>query len=555
MINKIIQILPQYKISSLFKYQGQLLLLNLLDLISVAYLIPIITLILSKEKFVELLEKYNVGPEWITKTNLIIFLIAFTFFYIIKNSIQIKINKNLLEFLKTLKSLIAEKRVENFINGDYLYYKEYDRGELINVVMQATVHFCSKLLYPLMQLVSELLLLLILVATSFYIQWQFMLLLLSVFMIFGISMYLKKRMSIHKINEQFFSLHTKVSSIILDILNGVLDIKSSQSESFFIEGFKTKNKELNQITSTLEATGYNYSKYFEICLVICITLMGYYFYNNSLGVINLSILAGIGFKIIPSLNKILNYLTLIKAHSYSIDILIKYDREKKEERITEISFKKEIQLKEISFGFKKSDAVFNHVNFSIKPTEIIGVKGATGVGKTTLLQIIMGLIDPKLGSRYVDSKKVDCHFLSFTSYVNQQPYLFNKTVLENITMGKENVDYEYLNSLCEKLELSSTISNLREKYDTQIVQNDSFFSGGQKQRICIARALYSKPKLLILDEATNQQDSVLENKIFHLIHNLAKQNEMAVIVVSHNKELEKFYDKTYEVKDKKIVLL
>lgn len=555
MIQEIIRILPKDKRSSLLKFGVKLLLLNILDLISVAYMIPVITIILNKEKFIELLKNYNFYSEFASTSYLSIFLFAFVSFYILKNIIQIKINKHLLHYLHSLKSSIAEERVKGFIHDEYLSYKEQNKGELINVVMQATGHFCSKLLYPIMLLLSELVLLILLLVFSFSIQWKFTLLLLFIFILFSIVIYSRKRTSIDTINNLFFSLHTKVSSILIDILNGVLDIKSSQTEIHFINSFKNYNKKLNKITSTLEATGFNYSKYFEICLIISVTFMGYYFYNNTMSILNISILAAIGIKVIPSLNKILNYITQIKSHQYSISILDKYTTHENISFDSDLVFKTEIKLKSVSFGFTRDSLVFDKINFSIKPNNFLGITGQTGVGKTTFLQIILGLINPTSGETMVDSKIYNKQFLSFASYVSQQSYLFNNSVLENITMGKKDIDYKYLDFLCDKLQLTDTINSLKEKYHTQVLHNDSFFSGGQKQRICIARALYSRPNLLILDEATNQQDRESEIHIFNFIRELSKKKNIAIIAVSHNKELEQFYDKTYQIKNKNLILL
>lgn len=556
MIKEVVQILPKDKASSLLNFGAKTLLLNVLDLVSVAYLIPIITLILSKEKFSELLAKYHIDEAWITNLDIALVLLASTIFFLIKNVIQIRLNKSLLDYLHSLKSSIATIRVENFIHNNYLIHKKKNKGELINVVMQATGHFCSKFLYSSIMLFSEIILLIILLIFSFYVHWQFMLMLLLIFGILGSSIYYAKKVGIDTINELFFGLHTKVSSILIDVIDGVLDIKSSKSETFFVSSFKKHNERLNEITSTLAATGFNYSRYFEIGLIICITFMGYYFFENSLDVLSISILAALGFKIIPSINKILNHLTQIRSHAYSVSILSNYSgKGHPPESIRHFTFDKEITLREASFGFDAKGCLFNKINFSIEPNDFVGIIGHTGAGKTTFLQLVMGLISPQAGELLIDAQMSDNHFLPFVSYVPQESYLFNRSVLENITMGGEDVDYKQLDYLCEKLQLSSVINSLSERYDTQVIHNDSFFSGGQKQRICIARALYNHPRLLILDEATNQQDHELEINIFKFIKELSKERNMAVMVVSHNIELSKFYDKTYEIRDQKLVLL
>ena len=119
----------------------------------------------------------------------------------------------------------------------------------------------------------------------------------------------------------------------------------------------------------------------------------------------------------------------------------------------------------------------------------------------------------------------------------------------------KNIDYEYLNYLCNRLDLSSMIEGLKDKYDTLIHHDSLRFSGGQKQRISLVRALYGKPDLLILDEATNQQNKQLEIKIFDFLKELSIKNKMAVIAVSHNESLSPYYDKSYILKNKKLLFI
>ena len=166
----------------------------------------------------------------------------------------------------------------------------------------------------------------------------------------------------------------------------------------------------------------------------------------------------------------------------------------------------------------------------------------------------MGLIKPSKGTILIDGIPTDNEeFLPFVSYVPQQPFLFNSTILENITMGKgAHVDYDYIDLLCEKLGLTEAMNSLPNGYDTEIQHESLRFSGGQKQRLSIVRVLYSKPQLLILDEATNQQNSMLEQHIFSFLKELTEKEKMSIISVSHTKNTEGFYTQSFKLEDKKL---
>ena len=560
MIKIAIAILPSAKKRKLFSFFIKTIFLNILDLVSVAYLIPAIILLLDKEKLYTIINKIGIDSSFINDKNIIIFIAILLLFYILKNLLQVKFNKNLFDFLYQLSSDISDKIIRNFIAKDYLSYQKKEKGKMINIVLMATNDFCCKYLHAYVLLFSEVFILTIISCVLFYFYPFLTLGSLLVLICFSGFIYYKKKSDFKLINSTFNKTQSSTNSKLINILEGYLEIKSSQNENHFINTFNTDNRRLNTVTSKLVSTNFNYSKYLELTLIICLGVVIYFNLESPKNnVLLIATLGALGFRLVPSLSKILTATTNIKSHSYTVKLLHDILDETTQKATNTIThFSSEIIIDKVSFEYQKNKNIVEDIEFSIKRGDFFGISGVSGIGKTTFLHLIIGLIKPNKGQILIDNKQIkNTGFLSFIKYVPQQPYLLSGTLLENLTMYRKdkNIDYEYLNYLCNRLDLSSMIEGLEDNYNTAIHHDSLRFSGGQKQRISLVRALYGKPDLLILDEATNQQNKQLEIQIFDFLKELSSKNKMAVIAVSHNESLSSYYDKTYILKNKKLIFI
>lgn len=560
MRKKILNIIPLEKHRILRLFFVKSLALSILDLISIAYLIPFITLLLDKDKFYLILDKIGIASVSISDSSIRIGILFLIIFYIVKNIIHAKFNKSFFNFLYDLSNTISLRTIRTFINKDFLFYQKQDKGDVINIIMKVSGDFCCKLLHAIILLSCEIIVLFIVVSALLFAYPRFTLLALLVLGLFSLLIYYKKKSDFNTINTTYNESQATVNSKLINILDGYLEIKSSNNEEYFVNSFNKNNNKLNKVTASLVSSSFNYSKYLEICLILCLGLLTYFSFTSSgTNILLISTLAALGFKLVPSLSKILNAITHIKSHFYSIKILNDIRDTETKKTVTPINkFSAEIILKNVSFSYSEDRRIIDTVNFKIKPGDFLGITGISGIGKTTFLYLIMGLLKPIKGKITVDGMEINgLSFLPFISYVPQQPFLFSGTLLENITMGQteDEIDHDYINFLCNKLELTVVINELPQKYMTHIQHDSLRFSGGQKQRIAIVRALYSSPEFLILDEATNQQNTALELRIFEFLKELSIKNNMPILSVSHNEDLTSFYDKTFILEDQKLLQL
>lgn len=207
-----------------------------------------------------------------------------------------------------------------------------------------------------------------------------------------------------------------------------------------------------------------------------------------------------------------------------------------------------------SFKFDNDEKyLFKNLNIKISKNSIIGIKGETGSGKSTLVNCLVGQLKFTEGGFYNDSKKIhqeniSCHNIGL---VHQDTFLLNDSIKRNIAVGVSDnlIDHNKLINAIKIANIADFVNSLQDKENTIISENSTNISGGQKQRICIARAIYFQPQLLILDEATNALDETTENTILNEICSI--KNNFTIIIVSHNDKVLKKCDQIIDLKNYK----
>lgn len=204
----------------------------------------------------------------------------------------------------------------------------------------------------------------------------------------------------------------------------------------------------------------------------------------------------------------------------------------------DLSFENDIQIKDIHFAYQgRKNYVLEDINFQIKKGQTIGIVGCSGVGKSTLIDIIIGLLTPDRGQIMVDGYKLDIpHHYSWMkklSYVPQSPYIFDGSIAENIAFGVDvqEIDKDFVLECCRMAYMQDILDILPEGIDTIIGERGVRLSGGQRQRVAIARALYTRPELMIFDEATSSLDRKSERAIQETIG--ALRGSKTLIIVAH----------------------
>jgi len=347
-------------------------------------------------------------------------------------------------------------------------------------------------------------------------------------------------------------------------------LKLRRFENFFVKRFSKSAMELSKLNSVAQIIA-NIPKYITeiiafggIIIVVLYLLVEGRGFEEFLPLIGLYAFAT--YRLLPAVQSIYSGVASIRFNSEALDRLhneiksfenIDYKEFKK--RIEPLPFKKSLRLENVTFKYEKADKpVIENLNVNIDIRTSVAFVGSTGAGKTTIANIILGLLIPDSGKMVVDDMVIDYKNMPSwqqnIGYVPQDIYLQDDTVTHNITFGIPDDDIN-MDAVIKAAKIANihdfVIEELSNKYDTIIGERGVRLSGGQRQRIGIARALYHDPAVLVLDEATSALDGATEQEVFKAIENIAKTKTL--IMIAHRITTIQDCDVIYVMEKGKIV--
>ena len=282
--------------------------------------------------------------------------------------------------------------------------------------------------------------------------------------------------------------------------------------------------------------------------------------NNLIPIIGIFMAAA--FRLIPSINKIINSIQIISFSTPVLKLLadefgiVRKVISKSVDILEEVNFESQIIFNHVSYSYPESERkVLDDVCFTIQKGDFIGIVGTTGSGKSTLIDLLVGLLAPDSGDILIDGKRLNTivnPWQQLIGYVPQSIYLTDDTLRNNIAFGvKENlIEEEKVRKAILTSQLSDFVNNLPEGLDTLVGERGVRLSGGERQRIAIARALYHDPPILILDEATSSLDNFTEKEFMNSVN--ALQGTKTIIIVAHRLTTVEKCDIVYEFLNGKI---
>ena len=217
---------------------------------------------------------------------------------------------------------------------------------------------------------------------------------------------------------------------------------------------------------------------------------------------------------------------------------------------SKITLENEIAFEEVSFGYIPGKSLFENICLTIPAKKITGIAGPSGIGKTTLMDLVTGLLIPVHGKITIDGTnlaEIDRGaWHNSIAYVPQDSVFTNSSLRENLTMGNDHISDEKIWHTLDRVNAGQFVRELQDGLGTKMSNNAQQFSGGERQRLAIARALLREPTLLLLDEVTNTLDSKNEQTIINIL--LELKNEITIIMITHKRDLVQYFDKIIDVK-------
>ena len=532
---------------------------SILEFLSISAIVPLISTLLNTETtfFLEHFKFISLDEQIIRQYIILAFIVIISFAAIFR----VLVLRYSLRFSALVSANIASKIFSNTINQSYKSIVSQNSNVLISGVTEK-MNTTGAIIYNLLNFFSS-----ILIGTAITIglfMYNFKLTSILV-LVFGL-MYLMV--------AYLFKLYLKKNSLILskysdyrvkfmqESIGSIREIILDSLHNIFSKIFSESEKKFRLASANVGTVGSSPKIIFETIGIILLLLFCYFFFQGKINqnielVISLGVFAFAANKLLPLFNTIyIAWVFLSGAQDSILDLKKLFERfqnhETKSININNFSDCNNISFKELEFSyFGSRKKIFENLNIDFKLKRKIGITGETGSGKSTFIDILMGLLTPTNGKVFIDGKELSNENLrswqSKISHVPQNIFLINESILKNITFGinGELVDEQKLMKSIKDAQLDNFIKDLPDGINTEIGENGINISGGQKQRIGIARALYKSKEILILDEATSALDYETEKNI---MKNITKNNtSITLISISHRKENLKNFDEVIDL--------
>lgn len=508
------------------------------------------------------------GFSFELKENFLFFIMFLTFtLFITKNFLLIIVQYIQSNFIYKYFRIISNEFFSNYINLNYQSVISKQLSDYSQNIMIEIFQFTTKALQPFVIFLTEISVLILLLAILLILNTQItLIIILNFIIIFGIYYYFSKKIINRWGKKRQISDRNKMK-IINDTFQGFIERKVYDLDNYFKNNFIIHNESSSDIYKKLYFIS-NLPRYLVemVLIILSITCFIYMYYNISFKLFSLgTVYIYVAYRFASSIGRLVGSLQNIEFSNKIIDnlnkerILFQKNSYYKNKKQNLNSVKNEIfyslGLNKISYNYDDGKNILKDVSIEFKRNEIIGIFGKSGTGKTTLINIILGLIAPKTGNILFNNQIInfvnDNNYLNQFSLVPQKPTIFNESIKDNIILFK-NFDKKKFDELCDVFDLKKIIDTLPDKENSILGEKGMKFSGGQLQKIGIARAFYKDSNIIILDEATNALDKEAESEIFKSIKNLSKNK--LLILISHNTSmLNKFCSKVYKLENNKLI--
>lgn len=545
----------------------------MLEMLGVAAIVPILDVMLDMDL---VREKWYVRP-FIEPLHLdsdvkIIWLVCIGIItvYIVKNLFFIFYNWVSLKYANKVQRELSVKVLNAYMQQGYIFFVENNTAALLQGI-SGDISGVYAIIKTFFTLLTKLLTI-VCIGAYIFVQSKDMAIVLcglAVLCLVFLQVVFRKPMS--RNGKKARELAQATSKISIEAIQGNKEILAMHKQKFFSKYYESMVAKKNRIMVKVELDTISPAYIIEmICIVglMSAVVIQMSRIENVYGLITqLSAIAVGAFRILPALggitsgiNTITMYTTQLDRTCQTLKTINELEGEEKapiKAEYRNIEFRNEIELKNLSFEYPNGEEkVLDNVSLTIKKGQSVALIGPSGAGKTTLADIILGLLKPSTGEVLmdgIDTEELGEEWGRIIGYVPQTMYLIDDTIRRNIAFGEldKDIDDERVWEALRIAQLDDYVRNLKEDINTKIGELGVRFSGGQRQRLAIARALYRNPDILVLDEATAALDNETEAEVMRAIE--ALQGYKTLIIVAHRLTTVKKCDIIYEIKDKAVV--
>ena len=560
-LNRVISLLPIRQKKKIHWLIFLMFIGMVLETFGIGLILPAITAVLD----IQQIRTYMPLGEFSDFEIIVFFMSSLMLVFFIKTFYLLFLTWIQSKFSFNTAAMISEKLLGIYLGQPFLFHTSRNSAELIrNITLE--VNMFSQVLTAILIIITEIFIVFGLVVIVIYIEPILASIAIFSLIFFGflIEMILKWRienLGIKRQKSEFEKLKA-----IQQGLGGIKTTKILGKEDEFQHRYNLPNNLWAQIATKI-ATIQSFPRlWFELLVVVTLSLIIIFSSINGVSPANiiptLALFGAAAFRLLPSANRILASLQSLRFNMVVVDTLEKELRleefmDLQKEHVSSIDDFNELDVNDLVYIYPGQDnKIFDRQSLQIRRGQRVGVIGESGSGKTTFINIILGLIEPTSGSVTIDGLNLFERKRAWQKnlgYVPQEVFLDDDSLKKNIAFGvkEQDIDLAQVHKCLEQSQLKSFVDNLENGIETVIGERGSKISGGQKQRIGLARALYNSPKILVLDEATSALDTQTESEVMKSVYSL--DNELTIIIVAHRLSTLEQVDRLIKLENGKLV--
>lgn len=577
-MNDLIDVLKKFKIILTRKQKQKIVFIvfmmivgAFLEVLGVSLIVPLISIILDKDFFVSNeMVVFVSGRLGINSANtfIIFMLLALAFVYAFKDIFLYFEYYIQLRFTRGNKIKARVNSMWIYLNKPYDFYFHAKSGELIREA-STDVTNTYNMLQELLALATEGVIAIFLIVTVFIVDVTMAVFVTAILLIEVLIIYRKIKPILSKAGKKWTSSIANSNKWMLQSFEGIKEIKVGRKELYFLKRFDDYATESSN-SEFISGLFSNVPRLLIEAITISSMLVivaGMVLLGQEIGTVlpKLSAFAVAAVKLLPSANRISTSLNQLIYNKVCLDnvsaTMLSADKklkiEKKRVMCERLKVTKNIELKNIVYTYPGTDRkILNKANMNIPVGSMTGIIGASGAGKTTAVDLILGLLEGQEGDVLVDGVSISGkrnELLENVGYIPQHIFMLDSTIRENVAFGYDinEVDDNRVWECLSEAEMKSFVRGLPDGLETEIGEKGVRLSGGQIQRLGIARALYNDPEILIFDEATSALDNSTENAIIKSVNNM--HGKKTIIIIAHRMTTIENCDIVYRVEDGVIV--
>lgn len=551
---------------------------GLLETLGVGGMIPVVNALLMPEKLKEFIDEYEILQRLCSLLHIedigqltMALLIGLMAIYVIKNLYVLLLTYKQNSFITQNRNKMISRVMAEFLNRPYEKYLGADIPTVFRIT-DSDIPQTFSLILAMLHLASE-------VVVSFLIflvlLWQNVVMTLFIIAIFGImTLFIIKvlKPKLNKIGAKNQEIQSRIAKWRIQATYGLKDVKVLNREEFFVRNYFETGKVGADVARNYAVLNNLPRLMIETVFIVSILSFIAIYINGGGDVASImTTIAAFGvaaIRVLPSVNRINTYITEIAYTEPSLNFVYENLQEgmktdamlaerKANSQVEKLSLKKQIELNHVSFHYPDSDKyIFKDAHMIVPRGKSVGIIGASGAGKSTIVDVLLGLLHAQEGEITCDGVNIFKNYESWLAqvgYIPQSIYLIDESIRDNIAFGidRDKISDERIWEVLEEAQLKEFIEELPDGLDTTIGDRGVRLSGGQRQRIGIARALYNDPEILVFDEATSALDNDTEAAVMEAVNSF--QGKKTMIIIAHRLNTIEKCDIIYKVENMKLI--